>query len=177
MYGGLCEIVLKKFHRWFHSTCWGKESIVWKFGNRRINNKSAWWLKNETSDVIVSIIILRTDNKKLNEQGIEVNLHLKELSKEKNIDNFRKIKAQHHNKGKLNLTKYSSRKLGNNFVNEISDILWQIDRGNSNANVEVCNSEDDLTASKYDECNATMKTIRSDNENKLIFCLFKYKFY
>ena len=120
---------------------------------------------------------MRTDDKKLNEKGIELNLHLKQLSKEKNIDSSKKIKAQHLNKGKLNLTKYSSRKLGNNFVNEISDILWQIDSGNSNANVEVCNSEDDLTASKYDECNATMKTIRSDNENKLIFCLFKYKFY
>ena len=106
---------------------------------------------------------MRTDNKKLNEQGIEVNLHLKELSKESNIDNSRKIKAQHLNKGKLNLTKYSSRKLSNNFINEISDILWQIDRGNSNANVEVCNFEDDLTASKYDECNVTLKTIRWDN--------------
>ena len=99
----------------------------------------------------------------MNEQGIEVNLHLKELSKESNIDNSRKIKAQHLNKGKLNLTKYSSRKLSNNFVNEISDILWKIGRGNSNANVEVCNFEDDLTASKYDECSVTLKTIRWDN--------------
>ena len=58
--------------------------------------------------------------KKMNEKGMEVNLHLKELSKEKNIsliDSSRKIKAQHLNKDKLHLTKYSSRTLSNNFVN------------------------------------------------------------
>ena len=83
-------------------------------------------LKNEIHDVSVSTIILRTDNKKLNEKGMEVNLHLKELSKEKNIsliDSSRKIKAQHLNKGKLYLTKYGSRILSDNFVNEISKVL------------------------------------------------------
>ena len=59
--------------------------------------------------------------------GLEVHLHLKELSKEKNIfliGNSKKIKAQHLNKGKLHLTKYSSRVLSNNFVNEISKVLY-----------------------------------------------------
>ena len=42
-------------------------------------------LKNKMHDVNFSIIILRTDDKKLNKKGMEVNLHLKELSKEKNI--------------------------------------------------------------------------------------------
>ena len=54
---------------------------------------------------------------------MEVSLHLKELSKEKNISligSSRKIKAQHLNKGKLHLTKYSSRILGNNFASGIS---------------------------------------------------------
>ena len=37
-------------------------------------------LKNEMYDVSVSTMILRTDNKKLNEKGTEVNLQLKELS-------------------------------------------------------------------------------------------------
>ena len=36
-------------------------------------------LKNEIHDVSVSTIILRTDDKKLNEKGMEVNLHLKSL--------------------------------------------------------------------------------------------------
>ena len=35
---------------------------------------------------------------------------------------------------------------------------------NSNANVEECNFKDDLT-----ECNITLKTLRSDNVNKLTF--------
>ena len=54
-------------------------------------------LKNEIHDVSISTIILRTDDKKLNKKGIKVNLHLKELNKEKNIsliDSSRKIKAQ-----------------------------------------------------------------------------------
>ena len=83
-------------------------------------------LKNEIHDVNLSTIILRTDDKKFNEKGVEANLHLKELSKEKNIfllDNSRKIKIQHLNKGKLYLTKYGSRVLSNNFVNEISKVL------------------------------------------------------
>ena len=49
-----------------------------------IANK-AFRLKNEMHDVGVSIIVLRTHDKKLNEKGMRVNLHLKELSKEKNI--------------------------------------------------------------------------------------------
>ena len=35
---------------------------------------------------------------------------------------------------------------------------------NANANVEECNFKDDLT-----ECNITLKTLRSDNVNKLTF--------
>ena len=86
------------------------------------------------------------------------------------IDDSKKIKAQHLNKRNLHLTKYGSRILRNNFVNEISKVLhWQIDRGHSNANVEECNFKDDLTAKKYNECNITLKTIRCDNVNNLIF--------
>ena len=83
-------------------------------------------LKNEIHDVIVSTIILRTDDKKLNEKEMEVNLHLKELTQEKNIsliDSSGKIKVQHLNKGKLHLTKYGSRILSNNLVNEISKVF------------------------------------------------------
>ena len=73
-------------------------------------------------------------------------------------------------KGKLHLTKYGSRVLINNFVNKISKALHcQFDRGNSNANVEECNIKDDLTAKKHDECNITLKIIRSDNLNKVFF--------
>ena len=43
---------------------------------------------------------------------------------------------------------------------EVWDSKWQL---------EECNFKDDLTAKKYDECNITLKTIRSDNANKLVF--------
>ena len=77
-------------------------------------------------DVSVSTIILRTDDKKMKEKEMEVNFHLKELIKEKSIfliDNSRKIKPQYLNKGKLHLTKCSSRVLSNNYVNERSNVL------------------------------------------------------
>ena len=81
-----------------------------------LNELNTTRLKNEMHDVSVSTIILRTDDRKLNEKGMEVNLHLKELSKEKNlflIYNSRKIKSQHRDKGKLHLPKYGSRLLSN----------------------------------------------------------------
>ena len=86
----------------------------------------AYKLKTESHDVSASTIILRGDNIKLNEKGCEVNSHLKELSKEKNIylnDNSKKIKLQHLNKGKLHLTKYGSRILSNNFIGNICKIF------------------------------------------------------
>ena len=43
---------------------------------------------------------------------------------------------------------------------EVWDSKWQL---------EECNFKDDLTAKKYDECNITLKNIRSDNANKLVF--------
>ena len=76
------------------------------------------------------------------------------------------VRQRQHLKGniltkvKLDVTKYGSRVLSSNFVNEISKVLhWQFNRGTSKANVEECNFKDDLTS----------KTIRSDNLNKLIF--------
>ena len=84
-------------------------------------------------------------------------------------DNSRKVKTQHLNNGKLDLTVLS------NFVNEISKVLhWQIDRGNSNANVEGCNFKGDLTA-KVPKIlvQPNTQTIRGDNVNKLIFAHLK----
>ena len=61
-------------------------------------------LKNEMHVVSVSTIILRTLDKKLNEKGMELNLHLKDPNKEKIIFlivNSRTTKARHLNKSKL----------------------------------------------------------------------------
>ena len=86
----------------------GTNDLSSEKSSRRIDNL-ACRLKNEIHDVRISTIILRSDDKKLN--GMEVNLQLKALSKEKNkflIDNSRNIIAQLLNKGK-HLTKYGSR--------------------------------------------------------------------
>ena len=70
----------------------------------------------------------------------------------------------------MHLTKYGSRVLSNNFVSKIYKVLhWQIDRDISNTSVVEYNFKDDLSAKKYNECNVTLTTIRSDNVNKLIF--------
>ena len=63
-------------------------------------------VKGEYCDVSISNIILRIDNKKFSQTGQEVNTHLKDVCKEKNIyliDNTNKIKAEHLNKGRLHL--------------------------------------------------------------------------
>ena len=55
-------------------------------------------------------------------------------------------------------------------MNKIFKVLhWQIDRDHLDANVEEYNFKDELTVKKYDECNLTLKTMRSDNVNKLVF--------
>ena len=62
----------------------------------------------------------------MKKKGMKTNLHLKELSTEKNIfliDNARKIRTQQLHKCKLHSNKYGSRVLSNNFVNKISNVL------------------------------------------------------
>ena len=74
----------------------GSDKSPTEIGESIIN--LACQLKNEKHDVSVSTIIIRADDKKLNDKGIQVNLHLKELCKEKNIfliDHAKKIKVQH----------------------------------------------------------------------------------
>ena len=175
MYVGLYKFILKKFPRLFHFSCCDERSIFKKSSTEIAESviNLACRLLNKIYDISVSAIILRTDNKKLNERGWRVNLHLKKLSKENKIfltDNSRKIKTHHLNKRKLHLTKYGSRVLSDNFVNEIYKFpYWQIDIANLNANVEECTFKADLTVKKYDGCNVALKTISSDNVNKLIF--------
>ena len=77
-------------------------------------------------DVSVSTIILRTDDKKLNEKGMEVSLHLKEICKEKNIflmENSKNIKAPHFYEIELHLTKHSPRISSKNFTKETPKVL------------------------------------------------------
>ena len=63
-------------------------------------------LKSESNDASASNVIVRNDSDTLNKKRCEVNAIWTELCKEKNIyliDNTKKIKPQHLNKGKLHL--------------------------------------------------------------------------
>ena len=83
-------------------------------------------LKSKSHDVSVSNIIVRNDRDTLNKKGCEVNAILMELCKEKNIyliDNSKKIKPQHLNKGKLHLNQKGYRLLSDIFLKEISHVF------------------------------------------------------
>ena len=72
-------------------------------------------LKGNSRDVIVSNIIVRTDNSNLNEKGCEVNAHLTEMCKERklNLINYsKKIKSNHLNRDKLHLNQKGLKVLG-----------------------------------------------------------------
>ena len=78
-------------------------------------------LKRESNDVNVSNIVLRTDNPLLNQNGCEINLHLKDLCKERNlylIDNPKKFKSHHLNKSKLHLDRKGSKLLNDMFIRQ-----------------------------------------------------------
>ena len=128
-------------------------------------------LKNESHDVSVSNIIVRNDSDTLNKKGCEVNAVLMEMCREKNIyliDNSKKVKPQHINKGKLHLNQKGYRLLSDMFLKEISRVFnWQFRMENSDS--EECISNLTLKFEKIIDCKSTLKTIRDDNLNKVIF--------
>ena len=83
-------------------------------------------MKSENSDVSISTIITRTDKPELNKKGTEVNNHLKEMCKERNIfliDNTKRIKPNHLNSSKLHLNKKGDKNLGNIFTQHLSKVF------------------------------------------------------
>ena len=79
-------------------------------------------IKNEKHDISISNIIIRADDKKLEERRCEVNSFLGKLCKEKNyylIDHSTRIKRNHLNKGKLHLNHKSTKLLTDIFVKEL----------------------------------------------------------
>ena len=128
-------------------------------------------MKGKYCDVIISNIILRTDQKKLSQKGQEVNTRLKDACKEKNIyliDNTNKIKAQYLNKGKLHLNKRGSNIFSSTFVGKLSRILtWQSDKNNTFFTVEECNSDKTNVDQKDTDGNRVLKSLRCNDLNKL----------
>ena len=83
-------------------------------------------LKNKDHNVSISNIVLRTDNQELREKALTVNKELSEICRERSlylIDNSKKIKQQHLNKGKLHLNQKGVRILSDMYLREISKIL------------------------------------------------------
>ena len=79
-------------------------------------------VKNEKHDVSICNIIIRADNKKLEETRCEVNSFLGRLCKERNyylIDHSTRIKRNHLNKGKLHLNQKGTKLLSDIFVKEL----------------------------------------------------------
>ena len=76
-------------------------------------------LKTESNYVSVS-------NSLLNQKGSEVNSHFKDLCKDRNlylIDNIKKFRSHHLNKGKLHLNRKESKLLNDTFIRQLSHVL------------------------------------------------------
>ena len=120
-------------------------------------------LKSESHDVSVSDIIVRNDSDTLNKKRCKANAVLMELCKEKNIyliDNSKRIKSQHLNKGKLQLNQKRSKQISHVFN-------WQFRTETSDS--EECISNLTFKGQKAIDCKSTLKTPQDDNLSKLIF--------
>ena len=83
-------------------------------------------IKSENHDVSISNIIIRADDKKLEEKRCEVNNFLGKLCKENNyylIDHSTRIKRNHLNKGKLHLNQNGTKLLSDIFVKELPKVF------------------------------------------------------
>ena len=109
-------------------------------------------LKGNSRDVIVSNILVRTNNSNLNEKGCEVNAHLTEMCKEWKlnlINHSKKIKPDYLNRGKLHLNQKVSKVLGDAFLEEISNVFnWHYSDEVSTLNHERCKSKFSLEDKK-----------------------------
>ena len=109
-------------------------------------------LKGNSRDVIVSNILVRTNNSNLNEKGCEVNAHLTEMCKEWKlnlINHSKKIKPDYLNRGKLHLNQKVSKVLGDGFLKEISNVFnWHYSDEVSTLNHERCKSKFSLEDKK-----------------------------
>ena len=94
----------------------------------------------------------------------EVNQILSKLCHERIIyiiDNSKKIKPNH-----LNLNKNDSNILSRTFINEISRRVFD---DNSSISIEGCNTSVIYDINKVGDCDNTLKPVRKDNLNELIF--------
>ena len=136
-------------------------------------------VKNKKHDVSISNIIIRADNKKLEEKRCEVNSFLGKLCKEKNhylIDHFTRIKRNHLNKGKLHLNKKGTKLLSDIFVKELSKVFKSRNIDNLSKQFDVCDSDEPLGAESATDCKRFLKSLRTSNLDKLVFAHLNVNF-
>ena len=108
MYARLRKTIGKEQSGSFHLARWYKDLSSDKSAEEIARSiiDLATSIKNEKHDVSISNIIIRADDKKLEERRCKVNSFLGKLWKEKNfylIDHSTRIKRNDLNKGKLHL--------------------------------------------------------------------------
>ena len=128
--------------------------------------------KSESCDASISNIVVGKDRHQNKCQ--EVNDHLKEKCREKNInliDQSKSIKPQHLNKTRLHLTKKGTSILSSTFIREIKNIFQLQSLLHSHQNVRTSfNSAEYKSKIANQNINSTnLQNIRLKNINKLIF--------
>ena len=129
-------------------------------------------IKYKKHDVSISNIITRADDKKREEKRCEVNSFLGKLCKEKNfylIDHSARIKRNHLNKGKLHLNKEGTKFLSDIFVKKLSKSLDWHNLDNLSKQFDVCDSDESLDAESATDCKKFIKSLRTNNQDKLVF--------
>ena len=106
-------------------------------------------IKNKKHDASISNIIIRPDDKKLEEKRCEGNSFLRKLYKEKNyylIGHSTIIKRNHLSKAKLQLNQKGTKKLSDIFVKKLTKVFnWQ-NADNLSKQFDVCDSDESLDA-------------------------------
>ena len=103
-----------------------KDKVIDKLLEKLERRDKAGKLKSDTCDVTISELIIRMENPDLDKKRIEVNKHLKEMCKEKNIfliDHGKRIKANHLNSSKIHLNWRGDTILSNTFIKHISKVF------------------------------------------------------
>ena len=114
----------------------------------------------------ISNIIIRTDDKKLEEKRCEVNSFLGNLCKEKNyyfIDHSTRIKRNHLNKRKLHLNQKSTKLLSDILVNELPKVFNRHNIDNLGKQFEACDSNESLDTDSATDCKRFLKSLRTSN--------------
>ena len=128
------------------------------------SNKSPEEIARSIIDLATSIknnsnIIIRVEDKKLEEKRCEVNSFLGKLCKQKNyhlIDHSTRIKRNHLKKGKLHLNQKGTKLLSDIFVKELSKVFNWHNFDDLSKQFDVCDSDESLDAKRATDCKKSL---------------------